>query len=50
MAMIIPEHQLMFVMVPATGCTAVGQVLQKRFDAEWFPPEDVLENNKRIPR
>ncbi len=49
MAIICPEHKLMFIMVPGTGCTAVGQVLQKRLDGQWFPSKDLFQDNKKIP-
>jgi hypothetical protein len=49
MAIIIPEYKLIFIMVPATGCTAIGEVLQKRFGAKWFPPEDLYQNNRKVP-
>lgn len=46
MAVICPEHDLLFLMAPRTGCTAVGtQVLLPRFGGEWLPPEAVADDD-----
>ena len=49
MAIICRDHKLLFIMVPASGCTALGDVLQKRLGGEWFPSEDLIKNNYKIP-
>ena len=39
-------------MAPHTGCTAIGEVLRERFDAQFLPPDDVLaaDGTVRIAR
>ncbi|MDJ0597429.1 MAG: sulfotransferase family 2 domain-containing protein [Crocosphaera sp.] len=45
MATICRDHKLLFIMVPGTGCSAIGKVLQEQFRGEWIPKEDIYENN-----
>ena len=42
MALIVRDLGLLFIMAPHTGCTAIGEVLRERFDAQFLPPDDVL--------
>ncbi|MGH2663996.1 MAG: sulfotransferase family 2 domain-containing protein [Actinomycetota bacterium] len=40
------KHRYLFLMAPGTGSTAVGQgALISQLDGEFFPPEDVLDEN-----
>jgi hypothetical protein len=51
-ALIVRDLGLLFIMAPHTGCTAIGEVLRERFDAQFLPPDDVLaaDGTVRIAR
>lgn len=42
MALIVRDLGLLFIMAPHTGCTAIGDMLRKRFGGEFLPPDDIL--------
>lgn len=48
MVLICSKHKLMFVMVPATGCTALGEVLKKEFNGKIFPKKSLFEDGKKV--
>jgi len=48
LAIICREHKLLFVMVPGTGCSTVGNILLDRFGGEWLPSETVYKNGERV--
>lgn len=47
MAILCRELGLLFVLTPATGSTAVGQLLIERFGGEWIPAENGPEIRKK---
>ena len=44
MAIICRDHRLLFIMVPGTGCSVVGNLLIERFGGEWLPEETIRRN------
>ncbi|ACB53898.1 unknown [Crocosphaera subtropica ATCC 51142] len=48
MATICRDYKLLFIMVPGTGCSSVGQVLIEKFGGEFIPKEHLYKNNKKI--
>lgn len=48
MAIICRDHKLLFIMVPATGCSAIGAVLIKKFGGEWLPREPLFRRSRRL--
>jgi len=50
MAIICPNHKLIYVMVPGTGCSVVGRVLQERFGGTWLPERPVRKDGRVILR
>ncbi|HET7619415.1 MAG TPA: sulfotransferase family 2 domain-containing protein [Vicinamibacterales bacterium] len=44
MAIVSRPHNLLFLMAPRTGCTAVGRVLTTSLSGEFIPPEDLLDD------
>lgn len=48
MAIICREHNLLFIMVPGTGCSTIGKLLMSRFGGEWLPPETVFKDGRRV--
>ena len=44
MAIICRKHNLLFIMVPRTACTAIGELLLKHYDGEFVPSEDILDS------
>lgn len=48
MAIICREHKLLFLMVPRTGCSSVGEVLKEKFGGEWIPKEPLFIDNKKV--
>ncbi len=49
MVMLCQDQKLMFVMVPATGSSALGKVLMDNLEGKWFPAQNSYKNGKRIP-
>lgn len=47
MAILCRELGLLFVLTPATGSTAIGQLLIERFGGEWLPSENRPEIRKK---
>ena len=48
MAILCRDHKLLFVMVPRTGCSAIGGVLQRQFSGVWVPEEAIFRGSTRI--
>ncbi len=48
MALISRKHKLLFVMVPGTGCTSIGNVLKEKFGGELIPQERLCRDGKRL--
>ncbi|NJL83649.1 MAG: sulfotransferase family protein [Chloroflexaceae bacterium] len=48
MAIICRNHKLLFLMVPGTGCSAIGKVLLEQFQGEWLPETNLYENGRRV--
>lgn len=48
MAIICREHKLLFIMVPGTGCSVVGRVLQQELGGEWFPKQPLCRNGRTL--
>ena len=46
MAIICREHKLLFVMVPGTGCSVVGNVLQEELDGTFFPEQRLRRDGR----
>jgi hypothetical protein len=47
MAILCRDLRLLFVLTPATGSTAIGQLLIERFGGEWLPAENRPEIRKK---
>jgi hypothetical protein len=45
MAIICREYNLLFIMVPRTACTAVGELLLNHYGGEFLPAEDILDSH-----
>ena len=41
MPILCREHNLLFLMAPATGCTALGEALIQNLGGEWLPRENI---------
>jgi hypothetical protein len=52
MAIICPDHNLLFIMTPRTACTAVGVALREQLGGVYLPEQDLLDDkgNFRIQR
>lgn len=52
MAILVEDLRLLFIMAPHTGCTAIGEVLRRRFGGRFVPEEDILrpDGTVAIPR
>ena len=48
MAIFCPDLNLLFIMVPGTGCSVVGNVLARDFGGQFLPAQDIMENGKVI--
>lgn len=48
MAIICREYKLLFIMAPATGCTAIGEILKDKFGGEYLPREPIEKNGWQI--
>lgn len=48
MAIICPDHRLLFVMVPGTACTAIGRVLKERFGGRMIPQKSIYRDGKKV--
>ena len=48
MAIVCRDLKLLFIMVPATGCSALGGVLLKQFGGEWVPSKPLFRRGRRI--
>jgi hypothetical protein len=48
MAIICREHKLLFIMVPGTGCSVVGKVLQEAFGGTFLPERAVRKNGRVV--
>lgn len=48
MAIICRDYKLLFIMVPITGCTAIGKVLKEKFGGEYLPQQNIVRDNKQI--
>lgn len=48
MAMICRDHGLLFVMVPGTACSMLGDVLEARFGGEWMPGSHVFRDGRMV--
>lgn len=48
MAIICREYRLLFIMVPGTGCSSVGDVLFRQFGGQWLPENDVMDGARRL--
>ncbi|NJN73112.1 MAG: sulfotransferase family protein [Limnothrix sp. RL_2_0] len=46
MAIIVPNHKLLFIMVPATGCSSIGEILQEKFGGEYIPKKNLYKDKK----
>ncbi len=44
MAMLCPEYNLLYLMAPRTGCTAVEDTLEKQLGGQLIPPQDILDD------
>ena len=45
MAIICRRYRLLFIMVPRTGCTAIGELLCNHYGGEFVPSEDILDSD-----
>ena len=43
MAVLCRDHNLLFIMVPGTGCSVIGGVLRECLGGEWLPEKDLFE-------
>jgi hypothetical protein len=48
MAIVCREYNLLFIMTPRTGCTAVGKLLCDHYGGKFVPSEDILASNGMI--
>jgi hypothetical protein len=48
MAILCKDHKLLFIMVPATGCSALGSVLLKQLGGVWLPESDLKRGTKNV--
>ena len=49
MAIVCRKYRLLFIIIPRTACTAIGQLLREHYDGEFIPSEDIVDtNNGRI--
>ena len=46
MAIICRDHKLLFVMVPGTGCSVVGNALQEELDGTFFPEQPLRRDGR----
>src|SRR5690606_23489876 len=46
MAIICRDHRLLFIMVPGTGCSVVGNLLIEEFGGEWIPSSNIIVDNR----
>ena len=46
MATICRKHKLLFIMVPATGCSSIGQTLREKFSGEFIPKVPLYQNSE----
>jgi len=47
MAIICREHKLLYILVPGTGSSSLGNILLKEFGGEWLPKQDILNRNSK---
>ena len=48
MAIICPEYKLLFIMVPGTGCSAIGSVLRDQFGGQYLPSDNIFQENEKL--
>lgn len=48
MAIICREHKLLFIMVPGTGCSVVGNVLEEELNGRFLPEQPVRRNGHTL--
>jgi hypothetical protein len=48
MAIICRDYNLLFIMTPRTGCTAIGRLLCDHYRGEFLPAEDILDSKGMI--
>lgn len=48
MAVICPDQRLLFVMVPGTGCSAIGTILREQFGGRWIPERPVFRSGRKV--
>lgn len=48
MAIICRTHNLLFIMAPRTGCTALGQLVCDELEGAYLPPKDILGSDGRF--
>ena len=48
MAIICRDRKLLFIMVPGTGCSAIGSVLIKKLGGEWLPREPLFRGSRKL--
>ena len=48
MAIICREHKLLFIMVPGTGCSVVGRMLQQELGGEFIPEYPIRKNGHTV--
>ena len=48
MAILCRNHNLLFIMTPRTGCTAIGEMLCNELGGEYLPAEDILNDEGNI--
>ena len=46
MATICRKHKLLFIMVPATGCSSIGRTLREKFGGEFIPKVPLYQNSE----
>lgn len=48
MAVLCRSLGLLFLCVPKTGCSAIAKLLIERYEGEWLPSNDILDNDGRL--
>lgn len=50
MAILCPEHKLLFVMVPGTACSVIGSELQRHLGGVWLPEKELVVDGRIVLR
>lgn len=48
MAIIVPEHRLLFILTPRTASSAVGKVLRRELGGHWLPREHIRNRRGKV--